>query len=504
MKTYQTQASYNRHKCCYCSKCGQLYSSFQKFQLHKCKVKEVPSAHSLTATKDGAEKPASSHAWTKDGAEKPASSHTWTKDGAEKPASSHTWTKDGAEKPASSHTWTKDGAEKPASSHIWTKDGAEKPASSHTWTKDGAEKPASSHTWTKDGAEKPASSHTWTKKTVVCNKCMKTYQSQVLYNKHKCCYCSKCEQIYSSFQKFRLHKCKIKEITSASFSTVTDNWGKKLASSSTAPASSIVMIDDARSVSRGISHADAVFSFHPVMRTWQADKCKIFNLQIQKSHSLGTKEALLSPCSLKTVIGDGNCFYRCISYCVTGSQDFHLNIRQKLVSHMRVNRDVMRTLIPGGAGVLDYIKQKKLGQPGTWATEVEIHAMANMLQTDIYTYTMYGSSWKWLKCSSSFLNVHDDTDNRPALYQQNTNLNHYDVVEDVHNKSVVPVEDKSIERLKEYFTSQSQMVSKQTDSGSSQTSRAEYFRNYKRLQRQDKNFRQNEAMKDKTQRWQAR
>ena len=171
---------------------------------------------------------------------------------------------------------------------------------------------------------------------------------------------------------------------------------------------------------------------------------------------------------------------------------------------MRVNVDVMRTLIPGGAGVLEYIKQRKLGHPGTWATEVEIHAMAHMLQTDIYTYTMYGSSWKWLKCSSSFLNVHDGTDNHPALYLQNTNLNHYDVVEDVHNKSVVPVEDKSIERLKEYFTSQNQMVSKQIDSGSSQTSRAEYFRNYKRLQRQDKNFRQKEAMKDKTQRWQAR
>ena len=54
MKTYQTQASYNRHKCCYCSKCGQLYSSFQKFQLHKCKVKEDRSAHSLTASTDGA------------------------------------------------------------------------------------------------------------------------------------------------------------------------------------------------------------------------------------------------------------------------------------------------------------------------------------------------------------------------------------------------------------------------------------------------------------------
>ena len=38
----------------------------------------------------------------------------------------------------------------------------------------------------------------------------------------------------SSFQKFRLHKCKIKEITSASSSTATDNWGRKLASSPTA------------------------------------------------------------------------------------------------------------------------------------------------------------------------------------------------------------------------------------------------------------------------------
>ena len=464
--------------------------------IHTASTDGAGRTTSHTASTDGAGR-TTSHTASTDGAGR-TSSHTASMDGAGR-TTSHTASMDGAGR-TTSHTASTDGAGR-TTSHTASMDGAGR-TTSHTASTDGAGR-TSSHTASMDGAGR-TSSHTWTKETVVCNKCTKTYQSQVLYNKHKCCYCSKCEQIYSSFQKFRLHKCKIKEITSASSSTATDNLGRKLASSSTAIAPSIVMIDDAQNVSHGTSHADAVFSFHPVMRTWQAEKCKIFNLQIQKSHSPGTKEALLSPCSLKTVIGDGNCFYRCISYCVTGSQDFHFNIRQKLVSHMRMNGDVMRTLIPGGAGVLDYIKQRKLGHPGMWATEVEIHAMAHMLQTDIYTYTMYGSSWKWLKCSSSFLNVHDDTDNRPALYLQNTNLNHYDVVEDVHNKSVVAVEDKSIERLQEYFTSQNQMVTKQKDSGSSQTSRAEYFRNYKRLQRQDKNFRQKEAMKEKTQRRQTR
>ena len=142
---------------------------------------------------------------------------------------------------------------------------------------------------------------------------------------------------------------------------------------------------------------------------------------------------------VRTTRRDGNCFYRCISYYITGSQEYHSTIRRKLVSHMLANHDVMKTLIHQSTTLQNYINTSKVQYDDTWATEVEIYAMANMLQTNIFTYTLSGTSWKWLKFSCLVLRTSENTENSCALYLQNTNLNHFDVVTDVQSKAITIV-----------------------------------------------------------------
>ena len=104
--------------------------------------------------------------------------------------------------------------------------------------------------------------------------------------------------------------------------------GKKVPSPQGSPSPQLGR-EDHSEVSRP---SDATLFFQPPTVTWQKKTCVRLGLRFHKSSRLPgriTKAFKISspPVKFKRVQGDGACFFRCISYVVSGSEDHHLKIR---------------------------------------------------------------------------------------------------------------------------------------------------------------------------------
>ena len=86
--------------------------------------------------------------------------------------------------------------------------------------------------------------------------------------------------------------------------------------------------------------------FSPVDEEWQSVACKRLpqNTEVRSPHPSNRASVRLS-CEPKGVIhmrGDGNCFFRAISYALTGSQMQYENVRQNVVQWMAQHDDTLK------------------------------------------------------------------------------------------------------------------------------------------------------------------
>lgn len=74
--------------------------------------------------------------------------------------------------------------------------------------------------------------------------------------------------------------------------------------------------------------------FKPVDRLWTVSTRIQFNLALNIYGKIfvdeNTKKLLTKPKCTIDVAGDGNCWYRCISLCITNSENYHELIRNHL------------------------------------------------------------------------------------------------------------------------------------------------------------------------------
>ena len=143
--------------------------------------------------------------------------------------------------------------------------------------------------------------------------------------------------------------------------------------------------------------------------------------------------------SLDVISGDGNCFFRAISKELFGSQQFHGKMRQVLVSFISNNPTMLKAL-----DFSNRFKQHctKMSRNGTYATQVELQAMATFLQIPLYVFTQPSSAkeWQWT-CFSPQAVTQSCYQYDPTLKNMplptppeyhieicHTNLNHYDRV----------------------------------------------------------------------------
>ena len=114
-------------------------------------------------------------------------------------------------------------------------------------------------------------------------------------------------------------------------------------------------------------------------------KLKKFNRLKSKTEQNGSIPVYLE---CENVLADGNCFYRCISKWLYGNEDEHLEVRKKIVSHMRAYAECYRSYIDGD--IHDHFDRQENanGTTDSWATEAEVSAAATMYSAKIRIYVV--------------------------------------------------------------------------------------------------------------------
>ncbi|VVC45697.1 Ribonuclease H-like domain,OTU domain [Cinara cedri] len=169
--------------------------------------------------------------------------------------------------------------------------------------------------------------------------------------------------------------------------------------------------------------------FIPVNKNWMKTQMKAFKINLSDSDLVCIAQTcskpLTKPKRIIDVLGDGNCWYRCISLWVTGSEKYHDVIRAELYQYVMNNKDVL-----GFAGNDWHKNNEQMNKNGTWVVDVEVFATALFLKTNIYVYT---KSWSWQLFGAQGMHTKEvDLINKKSIYIINCNSDHFKVVIDVN------------------------------------------------------------------------
>ncbi|XP_062593070.1 uncharacterized protein LOC134254555, partial [Saccostrea cucullata] len=122
---------------------------------------------------------------------------------------------------------------------------------------------------------------------------------------------------------------------------------------------------------------------------------------------------------------DGNCFFRAISFCLTGVENYHLAIRSAVCQHLLHNSILFKPFVRHAeSSVENHFSRTKMSNDGSWATELEIMAVCHLLSIDIHTYTEN----HWITYSRRLMEPSTNTQSIGSIYLDHENLNHYNVV----------------------------------------------------------------------------
>lgn len=67
-------------------------------------------------------------------------------------------------------------------------------------------------------------------------------------------------------------------------------------------------------------------------KSWQLQHIKLLNIKIKQYFNYEYKGKILSePVALKQIVGNGNCLFRSLSYCITDTKDYHMDLRKQIV-----------------------------------------------------------------------------------------------------------------------------------------------------------------------------
>ena len=110
----------------------------------------------------------------------------------------------------------------------------------------------------------------------------------------------------------------------------------------------------------------------------------------------------IAPHIRDVVRGDGQCFFRALSKELTGTEDNHLLIRRAITSFMVMPKnEVILAHYCNVEFMARHVSQKRIDKDG-WATEVEIHVMATILQCEIYVFCKFGPTCCWSRFTPAF------------------------------------------------------------------------------------------------------
>ena len=62
--------------------------------------------------------------------------------------------------------------------------------------------------------------------------------------------------------------------------------------------------------------------------------CNLFGIKLHNVHHIISAENAGKPSLTKQIKGDGNCFYRAISFLISGTEENHIILSAHLLQHM--------------------------------------------------------------------------------------------------------------------------------------------------------------------------
>ena len=126
---------------------------------------------------------------------------------------------------------------------------------------------------------------------------------------------------------------------------------------------------------------------------------------------------------MESVIGDGNCLFRSLSFLLCGDQGMHTKAREEIVHFIKENKHKFQPYLMQGIIDAHITNMFKLG---TWGTQVEIIAAATLYQIPIYvaSTSQDGLTYHWRKYSPLLLS--DATRNVTATTKTHLELIHLD------------------------------------------------------------------------------
>lgn len=144
---------------------------------------------------------------------------------------------------------------------------------------------------------------------------------------------------------------------------------------------------------------------------------------VTKNVSFGSFSINSAPRRQHFTSGDGNCFFRAISFALSGTEELHGFFRKNITAHMKFLGVRIEEYM--GTTVENYLRCSNMEKEGVWATDNEILASASLLNVDIVVYANYGSQLKWLRYPSSLCL---DSHSNEAIFLSNESGVHFNVV----------------------------------------------------------------------------
>ena len=152
----------------------------------------------------------------------------------------------------------------------------------------------------------------------------------------------------------------------------------------------------------------------------------------------------------KSVLGDGNCFFRALSYILYGDQGNHQQLRVYLAHFVELNANLFQPLVWEGT-VENHVRSMLC--VGTWATQVELSAIATLFSVQVFSCTPHQQTknYQWLVFDSLDTNLvypkaEDGFESLKTKHTHfefcNTQATHFDCVVDKNGR--IPVDSPKV------------------------------------------------------------
>ncbi|XP_050433078.1 uncharacterized protein LOC126841004 isoform X2 [Adelges cooleyi] len=164
--------------------------------------------------------------------------------------------------------------------------------------------------------------------------------------------------------------------------------------------------------------------FYPVEEHWQFNMCNKWKLSLEKPFQFNRSPTILSTPKECVEIQKGkNCFFRALSYCVTGTEHHHQLMRKYVAMEIFFNRAIQKLYETN-----EFISFSTINI--NWATKIEIIASAVLLNTSIFVYSNVTRTWDVYN-RNIIDNSAVDTATARCIYLMQVSPNQYDVVKDI-------------------------------------------------------------------------